>query len=146
LVPLVGGLHIIARPSDLDDPEGPAGVTEAYGQLPPATTDMTVEGSFDPVSIETTGPTSAVLSGELDLAAISTVQVALARFEGDLSLDCSGLTFIDAAGLRTLVDVLSRSEAKGTRLVLVHPSRCLVRLLELTNLSARFDLRFPELP
>ena len=118
----------------------------ADSKSPPATTDMTVEGSFDPVSIETTGPTSAVLSGELDLAGISTVQVALARFEGDLSLDCSGLTFIDAAGLRTLIDAHSRSETKGTKLVLVHPSRCLVRLLELTNLSARFNLRFPEQP
>jgi anti-anti-sigma factor len=116
----------------------------AYSKSRLVILDVTLESSFDPVSIVTTGPTSAALIGELDLAGISAVRAALAGFDGDIKLDCSGLAFIDAAGLRTLIDVRTTCEKKGTRLVLVNPSRCLVRLLELANLSAQFNLSSPE--
>ena len=81
--------------------------------------------------------------GELDIAGIATVEAALAGFAGDIYLDCSGLTFIDTAGLGTLIDVHRRCETKGTRSVLVNPSRCLARLIALTKLEAGFNLRWP---
>jgi anti-sigma B factor antagonist len=157
LVPLVGGLHIPWQ-SGLEDLEGNARAKAfrtapthrpgpvGHGESPPGMTDMTSEGSFPPVSIVTTGPASASLTGELDMAGISTVRAALAHFEGDISIDCSGLTFIDAAGLEVLIDAQSRCERRGTRLVLVNPSRCLTRLLGLTNLEARFNLSSRDEP
>jgi anti-anti-sigma factor len=104
---------------------------------------MTFEGWSAPISIVRTGPTSAALIGELDMAGVSLVQAELDHFEGDISLDCSGLTFIDVAGLGSLIDAHNRCAERGTRLVLVDPSPSLARLLALTNLEARFNLRPP---
>ncbi len=102
---------------------------------------MTLEGSFDAVSIVRTGPTSAALIGELDMAGTSAVQAVLALFDGDISLDCSALSFIDMAGLRILIDADTTCQTRGARLVLENPSRCVARLLELTDLQERFNVR-----
>ena len=131
LVALVGGPVTIAQPSGLAgcrwpgwrhrDSTGAAryrltSIADRKSRL--IITDVTLESPFVPVSIVTTGPISAALIGELDLAGISTVRAALAGFDGDILLDCSGLAFIDAAGLRTLVDahhVREQGDKVGTR-------------------------------
>jgi anti-sigma B factor antagonist len=55
---------------------------------------------------------------------------------GHVELDCSGLTFIDASGLRVLVDARRDLEARGAMLTIVDPSRCVVWLLALTGLDS----------
>ena len=58
------------------------------------------------------------LLGELDLAGVPEVWAELAGVDGDVELDCSGLTFIDAAGLRLFVAVqrcVSRLEVRSCR-------------------------------
>ena len=88
------------------------------------------------LEVELVGPQRVCLSGELDIAGVSAVRSQLMAMTGDVELDCSGLTFIDACGLRVLVAAHRDSEARGAMLTIVHPSRCVVRLLALTGLDS----------
>jgi anti-sigma B factor antagonist len=81
------------------------------------------------------GPGRVRLVGELDLSSVGEVEARLVAMEGDLELDCSGLTFIDASGIRVFVAVYDACVRRGARLVIVNPSRCVVRLLELTGVG-----------
>ena len=86
-------------------------------------------------------PNGVRLFGELDLASLREVWARLDGTDGDVELDCAGLTFIDAAGLRLFVAVQAACQARGAKLSIVSPSRCVVRLLELTGLDAVLDVR-----
>jgi anti-anti-sigma factor len=52
-----------------------------------------------------TGPRRVRLVGELDLAGVAEVRAHLARLDGDIEVDCSGLTFIDCSGLGMFVGI-----------------------------------------
>lgn len=69
------------------------------------------------------------LLGELDLSSAPLLVESLEGHQGDLMLDCSGLSFIDAAGLRAIVDLARR--VRPATVALVRPSRQVVRLLGL---------------
>lgn len=84
------------------------------------------------------------LSGELDLAAAPELERQLRKLDGDISIDCAGLTFIDLCGLRPLFSAHWRCIDRGTRLVLVDPPPCLTRLLMLTDLGTVFELQTGE--
>jgi anti-anti-sigma factor len=86
------------------------------------------------------GPGSARLSGEFDLAAV-VVGRGLLDVDGDVELECSGLTFIDASGLRLLVAVHRRCDDRGGTLAIVDPAPCVVRLLALTGLDSVLTVR-----
>ena len=81
------------------------------------------------------------LRGELDLAAVPEVWARLAGVSGDVELDVAGLSFIDASGLRLFVTIQACCRARGARLSIVNPSRCVIRLMELTGLAATLDVR-----
>ena len=81
------------------------------------------------------------LFGELDIASVCDVWARLDGREGDVELDCAGLTFIDASGLRLFVAAQAACEARGAKLTIVNPSRCVVRLLALTGLDAVLGVR-----
>jgi anti-anti-sigma factor len=81
------------------------------------------------------------LIGELDMAAFPALGALLAHADDDIELDCSGLTFIDCAGLQWLKQVRRACEAGGVRLTLISPSPCLTRLLDLVGLDGFFDVR-----
>ena len=76
------------------------------------------------------------LAGELDLAGVAGVRERLAATDGDIELDCSELTFIDASGLSVLVAAHRLCEARGAKLTIVDPSPCVTRLLALTGLDS----------
>lgn len=84
------------------------------------------------------GPSRLALVGELDIASVPQLDARLGGYDGDVALDCSGLTFVDASGLGLLVRVRNRCEARGVKLTLVEPAACLVRVLSLTGLDAVF--------
>ena len=86
-------------------------------------------------------PGSLRLLGELDAAGVPEVWAQLAAVDGDVELDCAGLTFIDASGVRLFVAVRAACEARGARLSIVNPSRCVIRLVELTGLDTMLDMR-----
>lgn len=81
------------------------------------------------------------MAGELDLAGVPALRAMLADVDGDIELDCSGLTFIDCAGLRVLEETQRACEPEGVHLYLIAPSRCVTRLLDLAGLNGFFDVR-----
>ncbi len=81
------------------------------------------------------------LIGELDIAGVPPLRALLGEVNGDIEIDCSGLTFIDCAGLRALQETQRACETAGVRLLLIDPSRCLIRLLDLFGLDGFFDVR-----
>jgi anti-anti-sigma factor len=80
------------------------------------------------------GPGVWHLCGELDPAGVPVLSDQLTGVEGDVTLDCSGLTFLDSSGLALFVATHRVCRARGAKLVIVNPSRCVIRLLELTGL------------
>ena len=86
-------------------------------------------------------PGTLRLLGELDLAGVPEVWARLAGVCGDVELDGAGLSFIDASGLRLFVVIQACCRARGARLSIVNPSRCVIRLMELTGLAATLDVR-----
>lgn len=96
-----------------------------------------------PISVVETGPRTLKLDGDLDLASIATVQRYLERLDGgDIVVDCSGLTFVDASGLGLLVRAHLDCEGRGVRLLLVDPPRCMTRLLAITELDSLLNVQF----
>src|SRR5579862_7268552 len=89
-----------------------------------------------------TRPDRVRLVGELDLMGAPKLRACLARLACDIEVDCSGLTFIDAAGLGAFVEAHHACDARGVKLLLVDPPACMKRLLFLTELDALFHLQF----
>jgi anti-anti-sigma factor len=86
-------------------------------------------------------PASLRLSGEVDSAVAPAIRHQLCSPAGDVELDCSGLTFIDASGLSLFVAVHRACEGRGAKLVLVNPARCVTRLLALMGVDAALTVR-----
>lgn len=78
------------------------------------------------------------LRGRLDVAAAADARLALARAaaqtEGDLVLDLSGLTHVDATGLGVLVGAHRATGRAGRTLVLLDVPAQVERLLLVTRL------------
>jgi anti-sigma B factor antagonist len=84
------------------------------------------------------------ITGELDIAAtpeLSTVMLMAARSPGSLVvLDLAGVEFIDSSALGTLLKVGGEIESAGKRLRIVCAAGPVRKLLEMTNLTNRFQL------
>jgi anti-sigma B factor antagonist len=93
------------------------------------------------VSVVDGSPTVVRLTGELDLAGVPPLRSALAGLGSDVELDCSGLEFIDAAGLGAFVAAHNACAGRGAKLVVVDPSWQLLRLLALTELDTVLSVR-----
>jgi len=74
--------------------------------------------------------------GELDLATVETLQIALDGIggAGRLVLDLRGLSFIDSTGLHLLVALHRRAEHDGFPLTLVAPTAPIDRAIQLSRL------------
>ena len=68
----------------------------------------------------------------------------LASVDGDVTFNCAGLTFIDAAGIRLLFQVDQLCVARGGKLTVVKVPRCVTRHLALVQLDGVFDVRSQE--
>jgi anti-sigma B factor antagonist len=82
--------------------------------------------------------TTLRVSGEVGLATMNAFELALDRAAStgdDLVVDVSGLTFIDAAGLRALARIDERLRRDGRRLSLDRPGHHLRRLLVVVGLE-----------
>ena len=84
------------------------------------------------------------MDGELDVGTAPRLGAALHRLvdEGrtSLTLDCSGLTFVDSQGLGMLVGVSRRLKEAGGSLHLQGARSQLLRVLQLTRLDQTFIL------
>ncbi|HET9719166.1 MAG TPA: STAS domain-containing protein [Solirubrobacteraceae bacterium] len=92
-------------------------------------------------SVEQDGGVRLLLSGELDLAGTDRLLAEAPNNPGGgaLTLDLSGLTFMDSAGLKTLMNLDRRSKREGWSLAIENPRGQVRRLLELCG----FDQRLP---
>ena len=79
------------------------------------------------------------LVGRLDVrgaaAAREALHEALARGEGDLVVDLSGIELVDATGLGVLVGTHRRARVAGRRLVLGNATPRVARMLSLTRID-----------
>jgi anti-anti-sigma factor len=82
------------------------------------------------------------VTGELDRATVPRFERAVADLEdpGHLILDLDELEFIDAGGLRSIVDMARRAERSGRSVQLANPSATLRRLFTLTGLERSVEL------
>jgi len=85
-------------------------------------------------------PTLVTLVGELDLVTAPLLDECLADIVGDIHIDCSGLDFVGAPGLESLVAAHARAQQAGARLVIVEPPCSLLRLLRLAGADAYLEL------
>ncbi|HEY7627878.1 MAG TPA: STAS domain-containing protein [Ilumatobacteraceae bacterium] len=74
--------------------------------------------------------------GELDAAEVRSVKASLLGADGDIELDCSGLSFIDAAALGLFVQLDAECRARSAKLLLINPSQCVLDLVELAGLDS----------
>ena len=100
-----------------------------------------MDGDAFMVEVEASSPVVVRLHGELDLAGVPRLLSALACLDGDVKLDCSGVDFIDAAGLAAFVRAHQQCSARGSELVVVDPSPVVVRLMQMVDLDTVLHVR-----
>ena len=90
------------------------------------------------------GSATVAVSGELDLSTASEMRdhlyALLARGTTHLTVDVTGLTFIDSTGLGVIVAVLKRAREAGGNLVLKGPNRSARKVLDISGLSRIIDV------
>ena len=91
-------------------------------------------------------PTLVTLLGELDLSTGAVLRECFARIDGSIEVDCSGLDFVDAEGLGIFVTAEARCQRTHAAFVLVEPTRSLLKLLRITGLDARLEVRLNAAP
>jgi anti-anti-sigma factor len=79
------------------------------------------------------------VTGEIDMANVDEFIVALGEVQGDITIDCANLTFIDSSGINALVQAKNRTKLDGSRVQLLNVSPSFARVLEVLGLSAWLD-------
>ena len=67
-----------------------------------------------------------------------TLERVLAEDQGHVFVDLERINYNDSTGIGELVGYLGRFQERQRRLVLLHPSRRIVKLLEVAQLAALF--------
>ena len=90
-------------------------------------------------------PAELLVSGDLDMASVdqfaAAVDELLATEPEHVTLDLTGVGFLDSAGIKGMVKLANRCRGIGAELTTVHASTQVRRVLELTKLTELFDLR-----
>jgi anti-sigma B factor antagonist len=76
------------------------------------------------------------LVGEYDIGRTAELRDSiLAPHDGErvVVVDLSGVTFLDSSGLRSLIEVRGVLVEEGVEFIVVNPSDCALRLLEITG-------------
>jgi anti-sigma B factor antagonist len=85
------------------------------------------------------GRVLVTLFGELDTATAPVLRDSLTHLVNEgatrLEVDVSELTFIDSTGLTVLMDQRHRLRTRGGLLILLAPSRPILRMLDVTGLA-----------
>ncbi len=97
------------------------------------------------VAVHATGPDSCrvTVAGELDVATAADVRTALhaaVTTHQHVTVDFSGLTFCDCAGLGALLSAARAAKASGADLHLHAVPRALTRLLRLSHTGGAFTI------
>jgi anti-sigma B factor antagonist len=101
---------------------------------------MSTDGECQSLSITVDGTVIAV-SGELDVASAPELDDLLRRTDGEaVTLDLSGVRFIDPAGLRVLLVAQRDIDARGGQLVIRQPSWPVRRLAQLSGTTDQLGM------
>jgi anti-sigma B factor antagonist len=104
---------------------------------------MSSDGEWIPLSIKRSGKVVAV-AGELDIAAASQLADMLRTPDGHgVSVDLSGVSFMDPAGLRVLLTAKRDVEARGGQLVVLNTSWQVRRLAILSGTAEQLGVEDP---
>jgi anti-anti-sigma factor len=82
------------------------------------------------IHIERPAPNTLCLFGDLDLASYELLRTELGKTSGPVTLEVSGITFVDSTGLRVILQRLHDGP-----ITLVSPSEQVRRLLDLCHLE-----------
>jgi anti-sigma B factor antagonist len=119
-------------------------VRQARGE-PPSPWPLERVQSGVPTVTLAAGEAMVVFTGELDLSSagdlLQLIQGRRSEGAASLTLDLSGVTFIDSVGLSLLVSTFNRVTEEGGRLVVILPHR-LRTLFEVTGLLDVLDPEF----
>jgi anti-anti-sigma factor len=87
------------------------------------------------------------LRGDVDIATASALQHDLEEWasagNGNVVLDCCGLTFIDSSGVAVIVKVYRALARQGRELRLVNADHMAARVLDVLGLSALLHVNEP---
>ena len=86
-------------------------------------------------------PVRVTLAGEFDLATAPDLRACFENLDGDIDIDCSGVTFMDASCLGAFATLHSRCEEEGSKLVFIDVPPLALRLFEITGLASHFHTR-----
>lgn len=85
------------------------------------------------------------VSGEVDMATVPEFKAALAAVRSlqeapDIVVDLAAVSFMDSSGLNLLVGTLRDAQARSGTVTLTNPQASVRRLLQLTGLTAAFNV------
>ena len=93
--------------------------------------------------VETGADCVMTVRGDIDLASApdfeSCLRSALDGSPSSITIDLTGLTFIDSSGLRVLVSLSKEAQSRGATLGLRNIPRHAQRVLDITGLSEWFE-------
>ncbi|MFI7446158.1 STAS domain-containing protein [Nonomuraea sp. NPDC049714] len=96
----------------------------------------------DTAAATAVGTVTVSVAGELDIATVDVLRThllqVLERAGGEVVLELSGLSFIDAAGLGALVALRGQARLHRTELLLAGVPAPMARLLRITGLDGHF--------
>ena len=79
--------------------------------------------------------------GEIDAHTAPLLADAMAGLPASVvTVDVSGVSFMDSSGLRVLMDATTRARDGGGDLIVAHPTAAIVRLVEISGLGGRLRL------
>jgi stage II sporulation protein AA (anti-sigma F factor antagonist) len=94
---------------------------------------------------QTNGRAWLALNGEVDAYTRATLSekldAAVAESRGDVTLDLSGVSFVDSSGIAVLVGAAKQLRERGNDLVLVSPPAMVKKVLEMTGVNRLVRLR-----
>ena len=77
---------------------------------------------------------NVTLSGEIDFAAVPAVRDFILALDGDVEVNCEGVSFIDSSGLGLFVRLANQFDTTGHHIALRNLSGNCYRLFEMTGL------------
>lgn len=93
------------------------------------------------LSLDAEGVPTVIASGELDLYTAQDLRrfitAVIGRHGPNVTVDCRGIAFCDAAGLGALVAAANNADAAGGALVVTNATSRLRTLLRITGLTRR---------
>lgn len=88
--------------------------------------------------------------GEIDIATAPELHAdlrrAIASDSDDVVLDCVGLTFMDCAGIRVLMEARSDLEARGRDLMVTNVSPAIERIFDIVDLTKPLHVQGRAVP